>query len=190
MTSPLFFPAAADFRTWLEENHEGESELWVGYYKVATGKPSLTWPESVDQALCFGWIDGIRKRIDDESYKIRFTPRKPGSIWSAVNIEKMEALKKDGLVSPAGLAAYDKRTVERSKIYAYERKTVEMSAEFEDRIRGNAKAWQYWEQLAPYAKKASTHWVMSAKREETRQRRLKILIASSEQGLKIPGLRR
>ena len=190
MTPIKFFPTAQDFRNWLEANHKTEVELWVGYYKVACEKPSLTWPESVDQALCFGWIDGLRKTIDEESYKIRFTPRKPKSIWSLVNIKKMETLQKQGLVTEAGLAAYDKKSVERSKVYSYEREAVELSNEFEQEIRNNDAAWAFWQELAPYARKASTQWVMSAKREETRKRRLGVLIESAAAGLKIPPLRR
>ena len=131
MSDHRFFATAGDFRRWLEKNHSKKTELWVAYYKKATGKPSLTWSESVDQALCYGWIDGIRKSIDDESYKIRFTPRRPKSLWSAVNIEKMERLKDAGLVTEAGLAAYDEASVERSQAYSYERESIELSREFE-----------------------------------------------------------
>lgn len=190
MSDPRFFVHARAFRRWLEKNHDKKTELWVGYYKKGTGEPSLTWPESVDQALCYGWIDGLRRSIDEESYKIRFTPRKPRSNWSAVNIAKMKKLKKAGLVTPAGWAAYDKKSVERSKVYSYERETAELSAAFERKIRANRKAWRFWQDLAPHARKATIQWVMSAKKEETRLRRLGILIESAEAGLRIPPLRR
>ena len=185
----LFFKDAKTFRRWLERNHHKQTELWVGYYKKGTGRPSLTWPESVDQALCYGWIDGIRKSIDQQSYRIRFTPRKPRSIWSAVNIAKMQKLKKAGLVTPAGLAAFDKKSIERSRVYSYERETAELSEEFERKIRANKKAWRFWQDLSPYARKATTHWVTSARKEETRLRRLAVLIESAEAGLKVPSLR-
>ena len=186
-----YFKTPADFRRWLERNHAKQSELWVAYYKKATGKLSMSWSESVEQALCFGWIDGIRKKIDDQSYKIRFTPRKPRSIWSAKNIATVEKLKQAGLMTPAGLAAFDENSVERSKVYSYERERAELTEEYERQIEKNKKAWAYWQkEIPPYAKKASTHWVMVAKKEETRQRRLGILIESSAQGLLVPPLRR
>lgn len=187
----MFFPTGAEFYQWLATNHDKVDELWVGYYKKHTGIPSITWPESVDQALCFGWIDGIRKRIDEQSYKVRFTPRRPKSMWSAVNIKRVEELKTEGLMMPAGLAAYEKREEKKSKVYSYERKNAKLSDEYEAQIRANEKAWDYYEQrLAHSYKKASIHWIMSAKKEETRQRRLNILIQSCEEGQKIPPLRR
>lgn len=189
MSNHRFFKTAAAFRRWLEKNHDKKTELWVAYYKKAIGKPSITWPESVDQALCYGWIDGIRKRIDDESYKIRFTPRRQKSSWSAINIERMKELKRLGLATDAGLAAYEARSVERSAAYSYEGEAAELSRDFEDRIRANRKAWAFWQKLAPSAKKATIKWVVSAKREETRRRRLGVLIESAEAGLKVPPLR-
>ena len=187
---PTFFKKPSEFRKWLDKNHDREKELWVGFYKKASKIPSITWPESVDEALCYGWIDGIRKSIDDVSYKIRFTPRRPTSIWSAVNIERMEELKSLGLVKAPGLAAFDERQVERSKIYTYERANVVLDQEYEKKIKANKKAWAFFEALAPSYKKNSIHWVMSAKKEETRLRRLEILIKSSEEGQKIPQLRK
>lgn len=187
---PLFFSTPADFRKWLAENHDKSKELWLGYYKKATGKASLTWSESVDEALCYGWIDGLRKSIDDISYKIRFTPRKPKSFWSAVNLKKVNDLKALGLMKDPGLAAFEKRDEKRTETYAYEQKNVKLPTEFEDKIKANEKAWQFFEQLAPSYKRTSIWWVISAKREETRSKRLNILIQSSEEGLKIPSLRR
>ncbi len=187
---PTFFATPEDFREWLEKNHEKEKELLVGFYKKATGKPSITWSESVDQALCFGWIDGIRRRIDDEAYQIRFTPRKPNSHWSHVNLEKVKVLKKENLMMPAGIAAYNKRTPENSGKASFEQKVVKLSAEYESQLKSNKKAWTYfYETLAPSYRKQSIWWVMSAKKEETRQKRLNILIECSCQKDKIPPLK-
>ena len=187
---PTFFPTPEDFRKWLKDNHDKEEVLWVGYYKKATGIPSMTWPESVDQALCYGWIDGLRKSVDEKRYKIRFTPRRPTSVWSAVNIKKMEELTQAGLMQPAGLAIYAKRKDKKSRGYSYEQNEVELAPEYESKIKENVTAWTFFENLAPSYKKASIRWVMSAKREETRLRRLRILIESSEEQQKIPQLRR
>ena len=142
----------------------------------------MTWPQSVDEALCFGWIDGIRTSIDKDSYQIRFTTRKPTSIWSAINIKKVEALTKQGLMQPAGLASFKKRKEERSKVYAFENEEMNFTAEFEKKIKANKKAWMYFESLAASYKKVSKHWVMSAKQEITRLKRLNQLIEESEQG--------
>lgn len=188
---PKFFPDQLDFRKWLEEHHDKEEVLWVGYYKKASKLPSMTWSESVDQALCFGWIDGLRKSIDEVSYKIRFTPRRPRSHWSDVNIKKMAELEKKGLLQPAGIAAYQKLDKKRSGQASYEqKKPVQLDEAYIEKLKANSKAWAYFQKVAPYYKKAATHWVMSAKKEETRLRRLNILIESSEQGLKIPPMRR
>ncbi len=189
--TPHFFPISADFRQWLEKHHETEKELIVGFYKKATKIPSMTWSESVDEAICFGWIDGIRKSIDDKSYTIRFTPRRPNSIWSAVNLKKIEELTQKGLMKPAGIAIFEKRKEGKSKIYAYEQKQqMKLDAAYEAQIKANKKAWAYFDALAPSYKKATIWWIMSAKREETRGRRLKVTITSSEDGLKIPHLRK
>lgn len=190
MSEPKYFAKPEEFRKWLHENHEKATELWVGFYKKATKIPTITWSESVDQALCYGWIDGIRKSVDDKSYKIRFTPRRPTSIWSAVNVKKIEELTKGGLMEPAGLAAWERRKAKKSEIYAYEQKEPKLSAEYEAIMKKNEKAWLFFEGLSPYYKKASVWFVMSAKREATRQKRLNILLESSEAGLKIPHLRR
>ncbi len=140
-----FFPAQADFRRWLEENHAKETEIIVGYYKVGLGKPGITWSQSVDEALCFGWIDGVRRKIDAESYSNRFTPRRAGSNWSAVNIAKIAELTEKGLMKPAGLTAFEKRQESKSKIYAYENELKQFSDEFEKQFRANEKAWEFFE---------------------------------------------
>jgi uncharacterized protein YdeI (YjbR/CyaY-like superfamily) len=178
--TPTFFTNQADFRKWLEKNHQKESELLVGFYKVGSGKPSITWPQSVDEALCFGWIDGVRTSIDKNSYQIRFTQRKPTSIWSAINIKKVEELIQRGLMQPPGLASFEKRTENRSRIYAHEIAEANLSADFEKQFKTNPIAWDYFQSLAPSYRKISANWVMSAKQEETRIKRLNELIADSQ----------
>ena len=165
---PTFFAKSSDFRKWLQQNHHKKTEFLVGFYKVDSGKPSMTWSESVDQALCFGWIDGVRQSIDKESYQIRFTPRKPTSIWSSINIKKFEELVKLGLMQPAGFASFEHRTEKKSGIYSFEQKVVELSADFIKQFKANKKAWKYFQSLAPSYQKTSAHWVMSAKQETTR----------------------
>lgn len=189
---PKFFKKPADFRKWLEKNYEKETELYVGFYKKATGMPSITWPESVDQALCFGWIDGIRKSIDEDSYMIRFTPRKPGSIWSMVNMKKMEELKTQGLVHPKGIAAYERRKDDKSAIYSFEqhKDNIKLPAEFEAEFKKNKHAWKFFKSSAPSYQRAAIWWVTSAKREATRINRLHTLIIDSEAGLRIKEMRR
>jgi len=186
--SLLFFPTQYDLRKWFTRNHKKADEFWVGYYKKNTGKPSITWQESVDEALCFGWIDGIRKSINEESYKIRFTPRRKGSNWSAVNIKRINELIKHGLVKPAGLKVFKNRDVKKDEQYSFEQQKVELPKTFEKKIKANSKAWEYFIKLPPYAKRLSTWWVISAKREETKLKRLDILIQCSEEGRKIPPL--
>jgi len=190
--TPTFFPTPADFRSWLEKHHDQQTELWVGYYKKGTKKASIDWPQSVDQALCFGWIDGLRKSIDAESYMIRFTPRRPTSHWSAVNINRMPELIAKGLVTPPGQAAFDKLSDKRSKQFAYEQKdqATKLPTEFEQQIKANKKAWEFFEALPPSAKKPTIWWVISAKQEVTQLRRLATLIQCSEEGLRIPMIRR
>ena len=183
--TPTFFPAQADFRVWLEANHNKETELLVGFYKVDSGKPSLTWSQSVDEALCFGWIDGVRKSIDAESYSIRFTPRKTKSIWSAVNIQKIEDLTRQGLIRPAGLAAFEKREEIRSKIYAYEQKSVNLSDAFETEFKANEKAWAFFSKQAPSYQKQVINWVMTARQPATKRNRFDKLMNNSEAGLRI-----
>ena len=181
-TIPIFFAKQSDFRKWLQKNHKTKTELLVGFYKVDSGKPSITWPQSVDEALCFGWIDGVRKSINKESYQIRFTQRKRTSIWSAINIKKVKELTKQGLMEPAGLASFEKRTEGKSRIYSYEKDEAELTLSFKKQFKANRKAWNYFQSLAPSYKKVSVHWVMSAKQEATKAKRLKKLIADSEAG--------
>jgi uncharacterized protein YdeI (YjbR/CyaY-like superfamily) len=188
--SPRFFPTPADFRRWLAKHHDSRDVLWVGFYKKATGRPSITWPESVDEALCFGWIDGIRKSVDEEAYKIRFTPRRSRSHWSRVNLERVPALIAEGRMQPAGMAAYEARDLESSGRYSYERERARLSAEQERELRRDAKAWAFWKAQPPGYKKQATMWVVSAKREETQARRLASLIHDSAAGLRIKQLRR
>jgi len=180
--TPTFFSNQIDFRKWLAKNHKKETELIVGFYKVDSGKPSMTWSQAVDQALCFGWIDGVRKSIDKESYQIRFTPRRSSSIWSAVNIKKIEMLKEKGLMQPQGLASFENRSEERSKIYSHENKERSFSSDFESLFKKNITAWNYFQSLAPSYRKTSINWVMSAKQQTTRIKRLNELIADSEAG--------
>jgi len=186
--SILFFPTQSHLRKWFEKNHNKVDELWVGYYKKDTGKPSITWPESVDEALCFGWIDGICKSIDEESYKIRFTPRRKGSNWSAVNTKRIKELIKLGLVKPAGLEVFKKRDEKKTNRYSFEQKNVKFPKEFEEIIKANEKAWKYFQTLPPSARRLSTWWVISAKKEETKLSRLNTLIKCSKEGRKIPSL--
>lgn len=183
---PVFFPKPADFRAWLEKHHATATELLVGFYKVDSGKPSITWPESVDQALCFGWIDGVRRRVDEMSYTIRFTPRKSTSIWSEVNIKKYGELVAQGQVFPAGQKAWERRLEAKSGIYAYEqRHTAELEKPFEEKFRANRKAWDYFQTLPPGYRRVVTWWIVSAKRQETRESRLAILIKASAAGKRI-----
>ena len=188
-SKPLFFPALADWRSWLEKNHANFDELWVGFYKRDSGRPSITWPESVDGALAFGWIDGVRYSIDEQSYKIRFTPRKSRSTWSAINVKRVKELSKLGLMHSAGLAAFEKREGDRSAIYSYEqRATSKLAPDFEKQFRANAEAWKFFQSQAPWYQRTSTYWVVSAKREETRLKRLATLIDCSARRQKIPSL--
>lgn len=177
-----FFPTQSEFRQWLEENHDKETELIVGFYRIGSGKPSMTWSEAVDQALCFGWIDGVRRKIDEESYSNRFTPRRPNSNWSAVNIKKIEELTKQDLMKPAGIAAFEKRKEEKSRIYAYENKPTEFPQEFEKLFRTNEKAWDFFTKQPAGYKKTMMYWVLSAKQEATQKSRLEKLIFECENG--------
>ncbi|HEX3446642.1 MAG TPA: YdeI/OmpD-associated family protein [Isosphaeraceae bacterium] len=177
-----FFKSSSDFRKWLEANHARAPELWVGFYKKTSGRSSITWPESVDQALCFGWIDGIRKSIDDISYKIRFTPRKPTSVWSTVNVRRALALTNQGLMHSKGLEAFEKRKDNRSGIYSYEQRTDAMPEPYAQKLRANKAAWDFFQTQVPSYRKVVSWWVVSAKKEETRQKRLDKLIEDSAQG--------
>lgn len=186
---PAFFATPGEFRAWLDANHETAPELLVGFHRTSSDLPSMTWPESVDQALCFGWIDGIRRRIDERRYSVRFTPRRPRSIWSAVNIGRFTELAALGLVAPAGHRAFERRSEARSRLYSHEQATPpSLSAEFEKRLRSNRPAWSFFDAQTPTYRRAAAHWVMSAKRSETRERRLARLIDDSGEGRLVPTL--
>ena len=190
-TKPQFFATPADLCAWFAKHAATEQELLVGYYKKGTGKPSVTWPETVDEALCVGWIDGIRRSLDTDSYTIRFTPRKPTSIWSAVNIARVKALQAEGRMTAAGLAAFEKRADERSAIYAYEQRyNATLEAAEEKHFKANKTAWAWFQAAPPSYRKTALHWVVSAKRPETRQKRLLTLIEDSANGIRIAPLRR
>ncbi len=186
---PRFFATPAELRAWLEKFHPAAQELWVGFYKKSSGRPSITWPEAVDALLCYGWIDGIRKSVDEISYTIRVTPRKKKSTWSAINIRRAAELSKLGLMKPAGVKAFAARTDDNSAIYSYEqRKSAKLPAEFEKRFSSNKKAWMYFRAQAPGYQRLSIFRVMSAKREETRVKRLETLIRESERGRRIDAM--
>ncbi len=182
---PKFFPTQEDFRQWLEENHAKETELLVGFYKIETKKPSMSWSQSVDQALCFGWIDGVRRTIDNESYSIRFTPRRATSIWSTVNINKIAELTQKGLMQAAGLAAFAKKQEHKSNIYAYEKAPILLDEVYEKQFKENTQAWDFFQKQAPSYKKVIIHWIMSAKQEATKISRLEKLITESEAGRRV-----
>jgi uncharacterized protein YdeI (YjbR/CyaY-like superfamily) len=183
MSAPRFFATAAAFRAWLDAHHDRETELLVGFHKKGSGKPSMTWPESVDEALCYGWIDGVRRSLGDESYTIRFTPRRPGSIWSNVNTAKVAALLEAGRMMPAGLAAWERRDPKKSGIYLFERNNpVAFDAEAERRFKRSRRAWTFFQAQPPGYRRLATHYVTSAKRPETRERRLTALIECSARG--------
>lgn len=188
---PRFFETPAKWRRWLAAHHATVPELWVGFHKRATGRPSITWPEAVDEALCYGWIDGIRKRLDENSYVIRFTPRRPRSIWSAINLRRVAELTEQGLMAPAGLAAHGRARDARSAIYAYEqRQTAEFPPGMARRFRRNRAAWAFFEAQPPSYRHTVTWWVISARRDETRERRLAALIEDSAAGRRIKQLAR
>lgn len=186
---PVFFTNPAKMRKWFEKNHDSVTELWVGYYKKATGKPSVTWPESVDEALCFGWIDGIRKSLDDQRYMIRFTPRKPSSNWSNVNVKRVKELIRLKRMQPAGMMAFRKKKAEKTGVYSFEQDSVELTREYEAIFRKNKKAWSYFMAQAPSYRKPCIRWVMSARQEATREKRLMTLIRDSTKGVFIAPMR-
>lgn len=184
------FDCPEAFRAWLVRYHSERDELWVGFWKKSTRRPSITWPESVDEALCFGWIDGIRKSVDDEAYTIRFTPRRSRSTWSLRNIKRYEALEAEGRIERAGVEAFGKRTDENSGMYSFEQETqATLSEDYIARLQADAAAWADWQSRPPGYRKQVTHWIMSAKREATRERRLELLIEDSAAGRKIKPLR-
>jgi uncharacterized protein YdeI (YjbR/CyaY-like superfamily) len=178
----MVFADAGEFRAWLEEHHATASEVWVGYYRKGVPKHSISYREAVEEALCFGWIDGISRRIDDEVTANRYTPRRRTSSWSAVNIARVGELKAAGRMHPAGLRAFEERDRSKDASYSYERATAALPAEFEERLRANAAAWEYWQARPPGYRRTATHWVVSAKRPETRERRMATLLAECAAG--------
>lgn len=178
---PRFFRTPSDFRNWLRKNHETARELWVGFYKKNSGKPSITWQESVDEALCFGWIDGVRKRVDEISYTNRFTPRRKGSVWSAINTKRAQELKKQNRMRAAGLKAFAARIENRSGIYSYEQRPTELPERYARVLKKNKTAWQFFKAQPPSYRKMISWYIVSAKREETRSQRLnRVITASAE----------
>jgi uncharacterized protein YdeI (YjbR/CyaY-like superfamily) len=181
---PTFFPSPAALRRWLERHHATAAELWVGFHKRHTGQPSITWPELVDQVLCFGWIDGVRKRLDENRYVIRITPRKRGSSWSAVNVRRVKQLTTLGLMAPPGLAAFRRR--DRTKAsYSYEERPATLGGAYARRLKASPGAYAFFQAQAPWYRRTVSFWVMSAKREETRERRLAQLIEDSAAGRRV-----
>ncbi|MCG6957908.1 MAG: YdeI/OmpD-associated family protein [Gemmatimonadetes bacterium] len=179
---PRFFKSSTAFRRWLEKNHDRVDVQWVGFYKKGSGRPSMTLQESADAALSFGWIDGVRRSVDSESYVIRFTPRREGSVWSAKNIDSARRLVESGEMRASGLAAFERRREDRSRAYSFEQGEVALDAELEGRLRANEKAWTYWQAQSPGYRRTVTWWIMSAKRQETRLRRLDTLVLDSAAG--------
>jgi uncharacterized protein YdeI (YjbR/CyaY-like superfamily) len=184
----VYFASAEKLREWLAKHHESESELWVGFYKVGTGRPSVTYKEAVDEVLCVGWIDGVRQSIDEERWRIRMTPRKPGSYWSEVNTKRANELIAEGRMTAVGLAEFERRDVEKTKEYSYEARTRGLDAPYEKRFKANKKAWAHFEAQPPGYRKTASWWVMSAKREETRWSRLETLFVESAQGKDLKAL--
>ena len=190
-SNPVFFTTPAEFRAWLEKHHDEAGGLWVGFYKKVSGRPGITKPEAIDEALCFGWIDGRSQRLDDVSYTVHFTPRRPRSIWSAANIRRVKELTEAGRMHSAGLKAFEQRTAERSSTYSYEQKRdIQLDDADEQQFRANNKAWDFFQTQAPSYRKAAIWWVISAKKEATRKKRLATLIEDSEHGRTIPPLTR
>ena len=178
---PLFFARSDDFRRWLEKHHQTSTEQWIGFHRKASGRASITWPESVDEALCFGWIDGLRKTIDAGSYKIRFTPRRPSSIWSAINIGRMKELIRERRVRPAGMMVFRKRTLAKSHVYSYEnRETTGLSSAATNLFRAEIAAWKFFQEQPKSYRQTAIWWVVSAKRLQTQENRLQRLIAASK----------
>ena len=183
---PLFFATPVDFRTWLEVNSEGSREQWIGFHKKDSGRPSITWPEAVDEALCVGWIDGLRKTIDAHSYKIRFTPRQAKSNWSAVNIRRVQELTRQKRMSPQGLRAFALRAEEKSGIYSYENRHAAVLDKWdEQQFRASLEAWNFFQAQPQSYRKTAIWWVVSAKRAETRRKRLATLVAKSKENHRI-----
>ena len=177
-----FFATPAELRDWFDANHAIADELWLGYYKKSSGRPSVDWPQVVDEALCVGWIDGVRKSIDDDVSVQRLTPRRKGSTWSAINVAKIATLTEQGRMRPAGLAAFAARTDGNTAIYAYERPPTTLLDDELARFQADAAAWSDWERRAPSYRRVATHWITSAKQASTRERRLSTLIEDSRAG--------
>ena len=177
-----FFSSPDELRDWFDANHETAKELWLGQHRKSTGRPTISWSEAVDEALCVGWIDGVRYSLHDERFSQRFTPRRKGSNWSAINVQKVADLTAQGRMRPAGLAAFEARTPEKTAVYSYEREAAAFGPDDEERFRADAAAWADWERRSPSYRRAVTHWVVSAKRAETRARRLDQLIDASAAG--------
>jgi len=182
---PAFFATEADFRRWLEANHQAAPELLVGFWKKGSGKPSIDWPQARDQALCFGWIDGLRKSLGEDAYTIRFTPRRTGSIWSKVNVERFNALTAAGRMTPVGEAAY-KRDKHKTGVYSYEKPLASLTTEEEKLFRKKKAAWADWQKRPPGYRKTVLGWIAGAKRPETRAKRLAQLMEVSAEGLRLP----
>ena len=182
---PKFFNTPAELREWLELNHDSASELLIGFHKKSSGKKSITYPEALDEALCFGWIDGVRKKLNETSYVQRFTPRKPRSIWSNINVDHVERLKKEGRMHASGLTAYERRDPKRTGIYSFENEPVKLSPAYEKKFRANKKAWEFFQKQPAYYKRLLIFRIMSAKKEETQVRRLDQTIDVSEKGLRM-----
>jgi uncharacterized protein YdeI (YjbR/CyaY-like superfamily) len=187
---PTFFKTPAALRAWLQKNHASAAELLIGFYKVHTGRPGVTYQQALDEALCFGWIDGIRRRLDDESYTIRFTPRRPGSYWSAVNTKRAHALIAEGRMQPPGQAAFEARDPAKTEQYTDEASRDDLAPGYVRQFKANQKAWAFFQSQPPGYRRTASAWVMSAKREPTRLKRLATLIADSERGERIALLRR
>lgn len=184
-----FFAGPAELRAWFEQHHETAAELFVGYWKKGSGQRGVTHPEAIEQALCFGWIDSVGRRIDDQRYQVRFTPRRKGSVWSAVNVAKITELTEAGLMHPAGTRAFENRKPDRVAVYSYEQPTdAVLSDEQIAKFRENPGAWEWFETRSPSYRRSAAHWVVSAKRADTRERRLAQLIADSAAGRKVPPL--
>ena len=183
--TPVFFQSRGEFRDWLQKHHDRFDSLWVGFHKKASGVKGISYADAVDEALCFGWIDGIRKSLDDSAYVNRFTPRRPGSNWSQVNIKRVSELIELGLMTPAGLAAFEKRKPPPAGTYSYENRPESLDEPYASRFRENDRAWQFFQAQPPGYRRSAIWWVVSAKREETRLRRLERLIADSEAGKRL-----
>jgi uncharacterized protein YdeI (YjbR/CyaY-like superfamily) len=183
----VFFDTAADLRAWFEANHDSAPELFVGYWKKGTGRTGVSHSDAIEQALCFGWIDSIARRIDERSYRVRFTPRRRGSVWSAINVAKIAELTERGLMTPAGRKAFEERKIDQGPAYSYEQE-VGLDARQTALFRADRAAWEWFSAQSPYYRRAATHWVVSAKRADTRERRLAQLITDSAAGRRVPPL--